>query len=164
MSFGRFTIIDELAGDEAARLSRLTEFEKKYKVVRLREDVDALRVIYSKGLDQLSAHQRELLVERHRWFWAGGGFAWIACKRRAAAGRRFAPAGRAVFDWRGWRFLAGFVAAGYGVLPLAILGIVFSRAGEIGWNAYQPPGVERLRDLMWRAFCALSVGDGWAGR
>ena len=65
--FRAITIIDELSGDKAA-LERLDEFEKRNKVVRLREDVDALRLLYGKGLDKLSEHQKELLVERHHWF------------------------------------------------------------------------------------------------
>jgi membrane protease YdiL (CAAX protease family) len=60
-------IVGELSGKDAA-IARLDAFEKNHHVVRLREDVDALRVIYTKGADHLTANQSQLLVDRHHWF------------------------------------------------------------------------------------------------
>src|SRR6266566_4981556 len=65
--FRAITVIGELEGDSAA-LDRLADFEDRHQVVRLREDVDALRTIYTDGPAKLTEHQRQLLIDRHHWF------------------------------------------------------------------------------------------------
>src|SRR5438874_180828 len=65
--FRAIPVVAELSGDKAA-LQRLDAFERNHTVVRLRQDVDDLRIIYSRGVDQLSADRGHRLVERHGWF------------------------------------------------------------------------------------------------
>ncbi len=125
--FRAITIIDELSGDQAA-LERLDEFEKRNKVVRLRDDVDALRLLYAKGLDKLSEHQKELLVERHQWFGkvaVSHGLPATDPRRQAA----MAPAGMALMIG-GVAFIAGAGLLVTGIV-LTIVAIVLAAQGRI---------------------------------
>ena len=136
--FRGIIMIDELSGDEAA-LARLNEFERKNKVVRLREDVDALRILYKRGLDHLTARQTQMLLDRHGWFGkvaVSHGLPPTDARRQAA----LRPAGRAMLVGMGAAFV-GLALLVTGVV-LAILGIVFFVQGRLV-RAYQPapPGL-----------------------
>jgi len=63
--FRAITVVGELEGAKAA-LERLDGFERKYPVVRLRRDADALRKLYASGADSLSDEERALLVQAPR--------------------------------------------------------------------------------------------------
>jgi membrane protease YdiL (CAAX protease family) len=65
--FRAIIIVGEVSGAQEA-LQRLDSFEKNHKVVRLRPDVDALRIIYQRGTDALTPDQGRALVQRHQWF------------------------------------------------------------------------------------------------
>lgn len=150
--FRAITIIDELSGDKAA-LERFDEFEKRNKVVRLREDVDALRLLYGKGLDRLSEHQKELLVERHHWFGKVAVSHGLPAEdpRRQAA---MSPAGRALMIG-GAAFIggAGLLVAG---IVLAIVGIVLAAHGRLRF-AYRRSAIEQSGPLV-EAFALYLTG------
>lgn len=59
--------IGELYGSERA-LAELERFESHHAIVYLRPDVDALKVVYSRGPGFLTAEQVQLLQTRHAWF------------------------------------------------------------------------------------------------
>jgi membrane protease YdiL (CAAX protease family) len=124
----------ELEGDRAA-LDRLDDFEDIHQVVRLREDVDALRTIYAAGPGQLTEHQRQLLIDRHHWF---GRLAVSYGLPNTDPVRLEAirPAGRSVLILMIFFFLGG--GALLTGIVLAILTIVLAVQRRIV-PAYQPP-------------------------
>jgi membrane protease YdiL (CAAX protease family) len=131
--FRSIILIDEIEGDEEA-LKRLKQFEAKYQVVRLREDVDALRTIYTKGANHLTAKQSEMLVERHHWFGElaiSHGLPATDPKRQAA----LRPVGRAMLLGMAAVFGGGaLLIAG---IVLAILAIVLMVNGRMVFT-YRP--------------------------
>ena len=132
--FRAITVIGELEGDAAA-LDRIDDFEDMHQVVRLREDVDALRTIYADGPAKLTEHQRQLLIDRHHWF---GRLAVSYGLPNTDPVRLEAmrPAGRSVL------FLVIFFFLGGGALltgiVLAILTIVLTVQRRIV-PTYEPP-------------------------
>jgi membrane protease YdiL (CAAX protease family) len=150
--FRAIPVAGELLGKQAA-LERLAAFERKHKVVRLREDVDALWALYTDGPDRLSTERARHLVERHGWF----GKLALAYglprddPRRTAA---MAPAQRTVVIWMAIVILA--ILALLVGLALAILTLVLRLQRKI-LPAYGPPPPGR-GDLLVEAFALYLAG------
>lgn len=131
--FRAIPVIGEIAGNKAA-LDRLDQFEKNNKVVRLREDVDLLRTIYTSGPDHLTPQQSAYLVQRQGWFGelaVSHGLPADSPLRRKVT----QPAVRALIAGIA-AFLLVIILIGTGI-ALHILGIIFYAQGKLR-PAYQP--------------------------
>jgi membrane protease YdiL (CAAX protease family) len=145
-------VVAELSGPKAA-LERLDRFEKEHRVVQLKPDVDALRTIYARGVDQITPEQARSLVKRHQWFGrlaVSYGLPETDPRRQGA----LQPARRTVLIM-GATVLLGLGAVAIGV-ALAILTIILWLQRRIV-PAYVPPP-PRLAGPFVEAFAIYLVG------
>ncbi len=153
--FRAIPVVAEFSGGQAA-LDRLDELERRFPLVRLRADADALRVIYRDGVDRLSAEQVERLVENHGWFGrlaVSYGRPADDPKRQAATG----PAQRTIVVASMFAFLV--LGAGLAGLALAIVAAVLWTQGQLSW-AFRPP-TPYVGGPLGEAFALYLLG--WVG-
>jgi membrane protease YdiL (CAAX protease family) len=152
--FRAIPVMAELAGRKAA-IERLDRFEKEHQVVRLRQDVDALRTLYGSddGATRITPQQAQMLVDRHQWFGrlaVSYGLPESDPRRQAA----LQPARRSMLILGGAAFLGlGAVVVG---LALAILTLILWLNRRIV-PAYVPPS-RWLAGPFVEAFALYLVG------
>ncbi len=60
-------LVAEFDGREAA-IKRIEEIDDEHFSPQLREDLESMRIIYTKGSEAISAEKRASLMQRHGWF------------------------------------------------------------------------------------------------
>jgi len=145
-------VAGELLGPADA-LARLDRFEKAHAVVRLRGDVDALRVIYTKGPDALASDRARMLISRHHWFGELAVSSGLPASdpRRAAA---LEPARRTLVVLGAGFLLLGVL--GVAGLVLATVAIVLLAKGRLR-RRFAPPTPWTAGPLV-EAFALYLVG------
>ncbi len=151
--FRTIPVIAELRGADAA-LERLDQFEDEHEVVRLREDVDTLRGLYTDGQSALSDTQRQRLIARHGWFGELAG-SWSLPETDPRRKSALAPARRTLITMMSVMMVAGMaLLAG---IALSIVAIIMLARGTL-YRAYPRPDPTSSSSVFAEAFALYLLG------